>query len=207
MIVGFAHLAYGAPDLNAAVEDWGERGWVLREAYHDVPSPSEKLPLLAQPASRCDVALLGGGIALEVVVHEHGTVPAAGTIDFIDGALSLIAHDKEREVEFLRSALRLREVEADRLAFTSPVPQWNVSLSVSGGPQLNRPPPLDLNGFTCLAFYSTDIEADTARMTRAGAWSATQPFKTRLGSREMDLVMARTPGGTIIELVQMASQR
>lgn len=57
---------------------------------------------------------------------------------------------------------------------------------------------LDSPGFSCLAFLSNDVKADSARLS-----SGAGIFKMDVGGKAMEISMLRGPSGEIVELIEL----
>lgn len=203
MILGFAHLTVGAADPAAAVSRWTQAGWTVTERHPDVPSAKEKWRLTARRPELHELIILAGEPAIEIVAHETGSVAAPSRLAFGLEGLGILARDPSGERRFFTEGLGFADLGGERLVFNSQFPQWRVSIAVLPSADAPLDPPLDLEGLTCLAFYSTNPEGDGARLIAAGGREATEPFDVELGERRMTVRMLRSPEGTIIELVKV----
>ena len=202
MILGLAHLTVGATDALAAAERWTSCGWQQTEAYEDVPSAPQKWPLLSRRAERHDLILLRGAPMLEVVSHATGAVDTAGRIGLEDGVIRVRARHVGKETDFF-AALGFQPANDGTLVLSSRFPTWGARLAVDDDADAPLDPPLDLEGFTCLAFYATDLAGDRDRLLAAGGRDATEIFGISLGERTMSVLMLRSPEGTIVELIKI----
>lgn len=205
MILGFAHLTVHTLDVDTTLADLAAGGWRPDESYRDIPSAPEKWPLLAKPANRHDLVLLRGPMALEVVAHDTGAVdcPSRLVLDYAEPDIQLFTHEVGPEKSFLVEGLGFTEMESNRLTLKSRFPQWNVSLSLSPSASPAVDPPLDLEGPSCLAFYSTNPQSDARRLQSHGGRGCTAPFEIGLGGRRMSVLMLRSPSGVILELIKI----
>lgn len=205
MILGFAHLTVHTASTDTVVKRLTSLGWKFVDAYRDVVSAPEKWPLMAMRASRHDLILLNGPIALEVVSHDTGCVdqPPRIMLDETEPDIRLLAHDIESEKKFIVDGLGFHEANNGRLEFSSPIPQWHVSLSIQSTEDAPADPPLDLAGPSCLAFYSTNPQLDAQRLEAIGCRDCTPLFEIELSGRHMSVLMLRSPSGVILELIKV----
>lgn len=204
MILGFAHLAVGSADFEAETSRWVESGWVLREVFRRVPSAPEKWPLMAARPESHDLAILHGTPPIEVLAHDSGTVDAAPRLTLgNEGRVTVLARDAVAEEAFFCNGLGFEATSDHLLELNSRFEQWRVNLMVVPSEGSPLDPPLDLRGFGCLAFYSTNVLADAKRLLEHGGRDATEAFDIELGDRPMTVLMLRSPEGTIIELIKI----
>ena len=62
---------------------------------------------------------------------------------------------------------------------------------------------LDSQGHTCIAFLTKNIEEDMKRMMINGAFDFCGPFKLNVNKKELKIILARSIGGALIELIQI----
>ena len=207
MILGFAHLTATTADAAEMCRRWTARGWTERYAAPGVASAEQKWPLMAGRARLHDLHMLDGRFAVEVVAHDTGAVAGDGRIRYretADGeALAIVSRNAEREAAFFAEALSFMAVGRNRVVLRSRFPQWSIALDVIEDVAAPLDPPLDLEGFSCIAFYSTDVMADAARIARHGGRDAIAPFDVSVRDRRLRVLMLRSPEGTIIEMIQI----
>jgi hypothetical protein len=207
MILGFAHLAVSAANIEDETSRWIQSGWVLRDLFRRVPSAPEKWALLASRPQSHDLAILHGTPPIEVVVHDSGTVEGAARLTLgSEGKVTVLARDALTEQVFFCRGLGFESTGGNLLKLNSRFEQWRINLMVKPSKSSPLDPPLDLCGFGCLAFYSTDVVADSKRLLERGGHDATEPFDIKLGDRRMTVLMLRSPEGTIIELIKIKAK-
>lgn len=114
-------------------------------------------------------------------------------------------HDLERSASFW-TALGFKPesfgASWKRLKYASPLPRKSLDLALvqTGQPKGAR---LDSAGFPCLAFWTTDVAADCARLAAAGLSGTTEPSDHRVNGNELKLVFAKGPCGELVELIQV----
>jgi hypothetical protein len=133
-------------------------------------------------ATMHDLALMQGCLALEIIGHDTGSVrgPATLALDAENGLIMLRVRDVGSECAFMSRAFPC----------------------ASTANQIEMPP-LDVEGFSCLAFYSNDLAEDTRRLLDLGAHDSTEQFGITVNRRDLSIVMLRSPGGVILELVKV----
>ena len=70
-----------------------------------------------------------------------------------------------------------------------------------------QPYRLDSDGYTCCAFLTNNLEEDLAQAKLMGAQDSLRPFQLELNKQYLDVVMFRTPGGAICELIQINKEK
>lgn len=207
MILGFAHLT--ATTANAAEEQhrWLARGWTTSHTFPGVVSAVQKWPLMTGKARLHDLYMMDGDFCVEVIQHDTGAVSGEGRIVYRDGhggeALGVVARNPDVETGFFVDALTFAASDDGCVVLRSRFPQWSIALAVAEDANAPLDPPLDLDGLSCLAFYSTNVVEDAARIAAHGGRDAIDPFEIRVGRNDLRILMLRSPEGTIIELIQI----
>lgn len=91
-----------------------------------------------------------------------------------------------------------------RFDIRSMVPRWNSSLLIYGalaGEDAVQPR-LDDAGFPCLALLSNDLAADQERLLAVFPDTEIARFSLTVDRKPLDFLLATSPGGHIIELIQ-----
>jgi len=207
MILGFAHLTLGAAQVDKAVGRLLERGFSLKSSHRGIPSAAAKWPLMARRAKSHDLVLMSGGVAVEIVSHDTGSVTTGAVLDFSaeSGQVILRVEHVARERDFLLASLSCVANEGI-IEVRGAFPSWNVRLELVADSAVPALPPLDIEGFSCLAFYSNNIREDIARLLALGARDATDEFEINLNGRALSIAMLRSPGGAILELIKAKRQ-
>jgi hypothetical protein len=204
VILGFAHLALNTGQIDQAIASFQETGFVLRSVHRMVPSAIAKWPLLTLPAKQHDLALMDGNIVLEIISHDTGSVEGAAVLGFDveTGLITLRSRNAARERDFFSSALPCAETDG-LIEIRGAFPAWRARLQVVEDATAPTLPPLDIDGFSCLAFYSSNITEDSRRLIALGARDVTGQFVVTVNDRDLSIVMLRSPGGAILELVKV----
>ena len=200
MILGFAHVAYSSADPEAAISLFNRD---IDRRYEGVASHPAKGILLANAAKTHDLILLKGQPTIEVVSHDTGTIAGPETIGLDGSTIVLRVADPGRERAFLKAGFAARE-EEDALLIPGVFPTWQATLKLHRSAQSPAGSPLDIDGFSCVAFYSSDLEQDRKRLLELGGHHQTEIFDVTLNGRRLDILMLRSPNGIIIELVKVA---
>lgn len=189
MILGFAHITRNVADPILGI---------------DIPSAPEKWRLMQRKAKRHRLAFhAGSGVHEETVAYDTGTVKGSGCRLYATGGKILIdARNPWVETGWFATGLGFKVGASGLLHLLRPVPHWCVKLDVRADADAAIDPPLDIAGYTAIAFYSSDVEADRDKLIAAGGRTPTDPFKVTI-DREMKIVMLRSPEGTIIELIEV----
>lgn len=211
MILGFAHLTATTADAKEARRRWLARGWTESHTVPGVVSAAAKWPLMTGKALLHDLYMMSGDFWVEIIQHDTGAVSGSGRVVYRDGsgadALAILARDPDTEVSFFVDALSFTAGAGGRVCLRSRFPQWSITLSVTADAAAPLDPPLDLDGLSCLAFYSTNVVEDAARIAGCGGRDAIDPFEIAVRDRKLRVLMLRSPEGTIIELIQILNTK
>lgn len=191
MILGFAHVAIGCV--------FGD-GF---SANYDVPSSKKKWPLLqGRPLFHDLVIGFPSCLApVELVNYETGLLRMPGRIRIQrQRTVEIRARDTESELKFL-SVLGIWSGRLVRVG--SHVKDWRIDLWVHQDDRSPLNPPLDIEGYAAIAFYSTDVEKDEQLLLDAGGTSSTGKFVLFLNGKYLEVCMLRSPEGTIVELIKV----
>ena len=90
-----------------------------------------------------------------------------------------------------------------RIEIRGAFPKWSAQLRLVENKSAPQCQPLDIEGYSCLAFYSNNILEDVQRLVGLGAGSATEEFAVDLSGRRVNVAMLRSPGGAILELLRV----
>ena len=207
MILGFAHLTYSTDRIDQIIKGLQQEGFLLTSIHRMVPSSVAKWPLMARPARMHDLALMQGPLALEIVSHDTGSVESSVTLgcDVASRTINLRVRDTCIEREFMSRALPCKSKDHSIEVYGA-FPGWSVSLKIAEDLSAPLLPPLDVEGFSCLAFYSNNPVKDCQRLVALGARHPTEEFAITLDRRDLSIVMLRSPGGVVIELVKVNRQ-
>ncbi len=93
------------------------------------------------------------------------------------------------------------------LRFDSRFPQWSVTVRLAPDADAPLDPPLDLEGWSCLAFYVTNPQADAAHLRTLGGRDETPVFGVDWSGSRMNIAMLRDPEGTVIELIKVLDRK
>ena len=214
MILGFAHLTRSTATPESVIADLAARGMALVAHHKGVPSASEKWPLLDRPAKSHELALLSGAPAsgspaIEVVAHDTGAVatPSRLELDAARSEIRLRVRDRGTVSRFFAEGLGFRDDGEGALSLESRFPQWRVTVRLSQDDAAPIDPPLDLEGWSCLAFYATNPESDATHLRSLGGRDATSVFPVSWTGSRMNIAMLRDPEGTIIELIKIVDRK
>jgi hypothetical protein len=209
MILGFAHLTRSTAEPEAVIAGLLQGGMAVTAHHKDVPSAEEKWPLLDRRARSHELALLSGSPAVEVVSHDTGTIDAASrlALDTARSEIRVKVRDRDAVGRFFAEGLGFRATDDGALRLESRFPQWSVTVRLEPDAGAPLDPPLDLEGWSCLAFYATNPEADAAHLRAHGGRDGTAVFPVAWTGSRMSIAMLRDPEGTIIELVKILDRK
>lgn len=96
-----------------------------------------------------------------------------------------------------------------RLSPSTPLPQWALEIFLVETDGVGSKPwwYLDDPGFPCVAFLSTDIDEDRARLQHHGAAEVGEVFDVHVAGRPLGVCVLRGPSGEPVELIQVAGRR
>lgn len=186
MIKGLAYVSTGC--------DWLAGGFLT---HYGVPFPKEKWVFTGNKPLKYDIVdgLRYSIVPLRLIRHDTGFIDAKPRITIRGrGYIVIMAREPEPELEFfaLLGERKNRTIRFDE----------RNKMSVFTDPTARIDPPLDINGHSSLAFYSTDIEEDARLLIGAGGRNYTGISQLRLDKRIFEAATLRSPEGTIIELVR-----
>ncbi len=208
MILGFAHLTRSTAEPDAIIAAFEGKGMAVTARRKDVPSAPEKLPLLERHARNHELALLSGAPPVEVVSHDTGAVAAPSRLE-LDADRSEIrvkVRDAAAVGRFFIDGLGFHDADGT-LKLDGRFPQWSVTVRLHHEADAPLDPPLDVEGWSCLAFYVTNPEADAAHLRAKGGRDCTAPFQVQWQGGRMGIMMLRDPEGTIIELIKILDRK
>jgi len=208
MILGFAHLTRSTATPDAVIAELERGGRALAQRRKDVPSAHEKWTLLGHKAQSHELALLGGQPAIEVVSHDTGTVKADSrlALEATRSEIVLKVRDPAAIARFFVEGLGFR-TEQGVLRLDGRFPQWSATIRLAPDAAAPLDPPLDLEGWSCLAFYATNPAVDAAHLRSVGGRDSTAAFPVEWGASRMSVAMLRDPEGTIIELIKILDRK
>lgn len=189
--MGFAHIAIGCV--------FGD-GFSIN---YDVPSSRRKWPLLRGRPLFHDLVIDFPSclMPIELVNYETGLLRVPGRIRIQrQRTVEIRARDTESELKFL-SAFGIWSGKLIRVG--SHVKNWRIDLWVHQDDRSPLDPPLDIEGYAAIAFYSTDVEKDEELLLAAGGRMSTGKFGLFLNGRTLEICMLRSPEGTIVELIKV----
>jgi hypothetical protein len=209
MILGFAHLTRSTAEPAEVIAALTRDGMAVTAHHKDVPSAQEKWPLLDRQARSHELALLAGSPAIEVVSHDTGTIDTESRLALDSGRseIRVKVRDQSAVGRFFAEGLGFRATKDGALRLDSRFPQWSVTVRLLPDADAPIDPPLDLEGWSCLAFYATNPEADAAHLRAHGGRDGTAVFPVSWTGSRMSIAMLRDPEGTIIELVKILDRK
>lgn len=106
-----------------------------------------------------------------------------------------------------RPGCRLDGGELIRLSFDAPFPHWSAEILLMEADARPIAPLLDSGGFPCLAFLSSDLNADGSRLRACGSFEDTGPFEVTVCGRNLKVGIYRGPSGELVELIEILGGR
>jgi len=205
MILGVDHLALSVSHTEQARKNLEARGFACDFIATGIPNPVVKKSLLANYQLTHDIGVFRptkGGLAIEIT--NHGSVADNSTPYFYhDDYIELQTKEVIAERLFWKSVFRFKEDADGFLILRSPVPQWSCKIKCTENFNAISNSTLDGTGYACLAFLTNNIEQDSEIALISGALDLMNPFTLTVNGRGLEVVMFRTPGGAICELIQI----
>jgi hypothetical protein len=205
MILGFAHLAINAADIDQAAVAWGFYGYTTVAVHRGEPNHPSKQPFCVRYQGHHDLMLLKGPDIWPLEVTCHGPLTGSNKqIAWAEDAIRISVTDPEALQCFFVDALGFRHMDNNTIQLDSRLPGWSCRLKIERG--VSKPVLLDAEGATCLAFYCNRIEEDALALIQQGANEYTGIFDVTLDQKRMSIAMMRLPGGPLLELINPRSR-
>jgi|TARA_B100000315_G_scaffold113260_1_gene103852 hypothetical protein len=206
VILGVDHVALTALDLDDANDNMRESGFECVFIEKEIPNHPSKAHLLHDLQLTHDLGYFRppSGVPIEVTVYGPTVAPQPSPFRYDTGLIRLSTNDVAKESRFLSDALSFRPNKPDVLHLGSPIANWRCTLQLEGDP-LAGVSTLDSPGYPCLALLSNSIFEDLTKVKQAGATDLTDVFRLKVGGRSLWTVLFRSPTGTILELVDVAT--
>jgi membrane-bound inhibitor of C-type lysozyme len=221
MIVQFDHIALTGTAMDTQTRILELMGYEQVFSSEQVPNPEIKRPFMQVWCDHHTLALYRreGSIPIEIIGYEHTSrghsrydlkqVPngrltqadeddtAPDSVDALDTVV-LETVSPSATCEFFRT-LGLEQSDPRTLTFESPLTdptfvELREASSASGETYLDTP------GYPCLAFVTTDIEAELARLDKAG-YDVTAVETIALPEKTLEIGFVMGPTGEPVELV------
>jgi catechol 2,3-dioxygenase-like lactoylglutathione lyase family enzyme len=96
--------------------------------------------------------------------------------------------------------------ESKALAFPTRIPSWRLPVILVENKAVQEPciACLDDNGFSCIAFISTNLNDDRRRLAQHGASAMGEGFSLVVGGRTLRFCIVRGPNAELLELIQFS---
>jgi len=206
MIIGVDHIALNVSDaeMDAMRKHLVHEGFRCVFWEDNVPNHPEKKIFLSHYQPTHSLGLFSsnqGGVSLEITNHGSIAEPEAA-FHYHEVCIELLTPNLELERSFWKNAFAFQDFDSDSLMYTSFVPNWSCRLKLIEKKNMGSYT-LDSDGYTCCALLTNNLEGDLAQAQLMGAQGSMRPFKLELNKQHLDVVMFRTPGGAICELIQI----
>ncbi len=211
MILGFDHLSYSSTDLDRSAEKLRKLGYTEQFSETGLENYPVKKPLLEefQPLHGLRYFKHSNGFALEATYYRDTPATSSGLfqIDLENPEIiSLHTRRPDKEYRFWTKGFGFKEQDEGKLAFTTPVPQWNCTLQLVKDDRAGETSYLDSSGYPCMAFLCTRLEEELKNLQEAGAHTVVDPHQIEVNSKLLTLTMFRSPSGAVCELIQIDKQ-
>ena len=206
MIIGIDHIALNVSD----VEMDAMKARLITEGFRcvfwedTVPNHPSKQALLSHYQPTHSLGLFSpsaGGVSIEITNHGRIAEQQA-TFHYHKEHVALWTPDIDLESMFWQKAFAFQITGPDTLKYQSVVASWSCHLKLIEKKDVLSYS-LDSNGYTCCALLTNNIESDLAQAELMGAQDIVRPFRLSLNKKQLDIVMFRSPGGAICELIQV----
>ena len=203
MILGFAHLAINTDKLDELEQFYSSKGYVKTSIFNEVKNAPAKKSFCINYQDKHDLILMENNVknfSLELTCH--GKITGKNN-QLIFNENNIIARVREPDefINFFSDGLGFKNLSDNNLTFKSINPSWCCEINVERGDTENSR--VDAYGPSCLAFYSSNIIDDRKRLIKQGAIDCSDIFNLSLGVKSMDIFMTRSPGGVLVELIQI----
>jgi len=221
MLIKVDHLALTGTAMDTQIQILESMGYEQVFFSHRIPNPEIKRPFLREWCEHHTLALYrrDGSIPIEIIDYEY-TSSGHSRYDLEQVPNGSLIHPDESDTtpdsadpldtvvletpslsatrEFFRT-LGLEQKDSQTLAFASPLTdptfvQLREASSASGEAYLDTP------GYPCLAFVTTDIEAELSRLDEAG-YDVTAVETIALPEKTLEIGFVIGPTGEPVELV------
>ena len=227
MLIQCDHLALTVEDIARCDEMLRAMGYDQVFSHQGIPNPEIKRELMSEWSSSHSLAFYEhpDSVSLEVIDYGHTvTTPTRyelraeefgesndwQTVD----ACQIDAHESELETVVVRTSspeesqqfftdVGLQPQGDARLTFDPPMGKSSVTCEFVHDGAVNRMTPLDGRGFVCLAFITTTIADDVARLSETG-YTTTDISTVVFPHRSVDVAFVTGPTGEQVELLAPA---
>lgn len=204
MILGIDHISLSVCETEQTKKELEEKGFVCTFLDFNVPNKAEKKSLLTHYQPTHDIGYFKSGsshVAIEIT--NHGLITENDSpFYYRDDYIELQTPDVQKETFFWKSVLNFKEDASNNLVFNSFLPTWSCKIKMIEKKFLKYHT-LDSKGHACLAFLTNHLENDIQKAKEAGAYDITSPFNLVVNNKNLRVLMFRTPGGAICELIKI----
>jgi hypothetical protein len=203
MIIGFAHLTINTEDTNDLVEFYKKNCYKEINSFYSIENSHQKKLFCNSFQETHDLILLESTKKQPTIeITNHGYASGVNEQLMLKETNILVKVPEVNNFnKFFLSALGFKEKRRNIINFKSINSAWCCELEVKEF-QTNYSR-VDAIGPSCLAFYSTNIIEDRKRLIDSGAKYCTDVFNINLGVKSLDIIIARVPGGVLVELIQI----
>lgn len=206
MIIGVDHVSLSVTDISKAISYLEPKGFICKFMEMDVLNNPAKKPLLSRYKARHDFALFvprTPGPSIEAI--NHGCISSCvGAFDYMDDYIVIKTNDIQQEQFFWEQVFSFKDIGGGFFILKGLTK--NLSCKVMFVEEDNvSSATLDSEGYACMAFLTNNLLTDVNQLLNNGAMAMTSPFTICSNGYMLDVVMFRTPGGAICELIQLKS--
>lgn len=207
MILGIDHLALSVDATEKAKNELEEAGFICSFMEYNIANHAAKKNLLTHYQSTHDIGFFrpkNSGISIEIT--NHGSIADTfAPYHYSSHYIELKTSHMQKDIEFWKKVFQFKQEKEDTLKFNSLIPNWSCAVKFSEDKNFHLAA-LDSKGYSCLAFLTNNIENDTKIAKDAGGYDFITPISIRVNQRHLNIIMFRTPGGAICELIQIMKQ-
>ena len=203
MILGFAHLAINTDNLDELEQFYSSKGYVKSSLFNEVKNAPAKKSFCINYQDKHDLLLMQNNdknFSLELTCH--GKISGKNNqLIFDDNNIIVRVRNPDEFIDFFSQGLGFKNLLTNTLSFKSINPTWCCELNIEKGETENSR--VDACGPSCLAFYSSNVIDDRKTLIKHGAVDCSDIFNLSFGVKSMDIIMTRSPGGVLVELIQI----
>lgn len=206
MILGIDHLALSVSSTEKAKNELEKDGFICSFMEYNVENNAAKKKLLRHYQSTHDIGFFrptNGGVPVEIT--NHGFIADTfAPYQYLSQYIEIKTSNIQEDIIFWKKVFKFKQ-EDSVLKFNSMVPSWSCAVKFLEDKK-SPPAMLDSKGYSCLAFLTSNIEDDTQLAKETGAFDFITPMSLKVNQRQLKVIMFRTPGGAICELIQIMTK-
>lgn len=207
MIIKFAHLTVNATSDDVLNRYISVAEFKLNQSMLQQSNQEAKRDLLQKYLPYHDLTLYGSdSIPFQVEHINYGyDVDTDRTLAKLKGGKIEVYSGFQLEDESDLLTLGFKKSENGDLTFKGFLNPEPVSVFFTPVKKSEKPVYLDQNGAVAIALVSSKLEADVAKLSKAGINFVTPIFDVTIGGLTLNIIFAQLKGGLFIEIYQVVS--